>query len=45
MGYPLPGALIAQKAVAPERLEQLAECAISVLLTAWDYKPSSSGVL
>ncbi|AID90230.1 TetR/AcrR family transcriptional regulator [Klebsiella michiganensis] len=38
MGYLLPGALIAQKAVAPERLEQLAECAISAFLTAWGYR-------
>lgn len=45
MGYPLPGALIAQNALAAETLEPLAECAISVFLTAWDYKPSSSGVL
>jgi hypothetical protein len=35
MGYPLPGALIAQNALAQKRL-QLAECAISVFLTAWD---------
>lgn len=45
MGYPLPGALIAQNALAAETLEPLAECAISVFLTAWGYKPSSSGAL
>ena len=39
MGYPLPGALIAQKAVEPEKLEQLAECAITVFLKAWGYRP------
>ncbi|WEJ91276.1 MAG: TetR/AcrR family transcriptional regulator [Klebsiella huaxiensis] len=39
MGYLLPGALIAQKAVEPEKLDQLAECAISVFLSAWEYKP------
>ena len=39
MGYLLPGALIAQKAVAPEKLDQLAECSITVFLTAWGYKP------
>lgn len=39
MGYLLPGALIAQKAVEPEKLDQLAECAISVFLSAWGYKP------
>lgn len=38
MGYLLPGALIAQKTVAPEKLDQLAECAIAVFLTAWGYK-------
>lgn len=45
MGYPLPGALIAQNALTAETLEPLAECAISVFLTAWGYKPSSSGAL
>ncbi|BAS40704.1 TetR family transcriptional regulator [Klebsiella oxytoca] len=45
MGYPLPGALIAQNALTAEMLEPLAECAISVFLTAWGYKPSSSGAL
>ncbi|MEM0650286.1 TetR/AcrR family transcriptional regulator [Klebsiella huaxiensis] len=39
MGYLLPGALIAQKAVESEKLDQLAECAISVFLSAWKYKP------
>ena len=39
MGYLLPGALIAQKAVEPEKLDQLAECAINVFLSAWEYKP------
>lgn len=39
MGYLLPGALIAQKAVESEKLDQLAECAISVFLSAWEYKP------
>ncbi|HCK6979603.1 TPA: TetR/AcrR family transcriptional regulator [Klebsiella oxytoca] len=39
MGYPLPGALIAQKAVELEKLEQLAECAITVFLKAWGYGP------
>ena len=39
MGYPLPGALIAQKAVETEKLEQLAECAITVFLKAWGYRP------
>ncbi|HGO5399595.1 TPA: TetR/AcrR family transcriptional regulator [Klebsiella oxytoca] len=39
MGYPLPGALIAQKTVEPEKLEQLAECAITVFLKAWGYRP------
>ncbi|WP_434663761.1 TetR/AcrR family transcriptional regulator [Klebsiella sp. MISC125] len=38
MGYLLPGALIAQKAVEPEKLDQLAECAINVFLSAWEYK-------
>ncbi|AEG98721.1 TPA: TetR/AcrR family transcriptional regulator [Klebsiella aerogenes] len=39
MGYPLPGALIAQKAIDPKRLEQLADCAIEGFLKAWGYKP------
>ncbi|PXW38961.1 TetR family transcriptional regulator [Klebsiella oxytoca] len=39
MGYLLPGALIAQKAVESEKLDRLAECAISVFLSAWKYKP------
>ncbi|HBT4732618.1 TPA: TetR/AcrR family transcriptional regulator [Klebsiella quasipneumoniae subsp. similipneumoniae] len=39
MGYPLPGALIAQKAIDPNILEQLTNCAIEVFLKAWGYNP------
>ena len=39
MGYPPPGALLAQKAVEPEQLDQLDECVTTVFLTAWCWRP------